>query len=92
MVACDSILSRVITLEHDVIIVGAGPAGSTTARFCAKKGLKLRGRFERFVVLQSNKNLGLLYLHILAGNAHYRAFSREMVDGIRRRLGKKLRP
>jgi len=44
MVACDLILSRGIALEHDVIIVGAGvgagPAGSTTARFCAKKGLK----------------------------------------------------
>jgi geranylgeranyl reductase family protein len=39
-------------------------------------------------VLKSNKNLGLLYLYILAGNAHYRAFSREMIDGIRRRLGK----
>lgn len=40
MVACDLILSRGIALEHDVIIVGAGPAGSTTARFCAKKGLE----------------------------------------------------
>jgi hypothetical protein len=39
-------------------------------------------------VLKSNKNLRLLYLYILAGDAHYRAFSREMIDGIRKRLGK----
>ncbi|UCD70691.1 MAG: NAD(P)/FAD-dependent oxidoreductase [Syntrophobacterales bacterium] len=43
-------------------------------------------------VLKSNKNLGLLYLNILAGNAHYDAFSREMVEGIRRRLRGKSRP
>ena len=55
--------------------------------------LKLAKAIYRFPslaynVLKSNKNLGLLYLYILAGNAHYRAFSREMIDGIRRRLGK----
>lgn len=55
--------------------------------------LKLAKAIYRFPslaynVLKSNKNLGLLYLYILAGNAHYRAFSREMIEGIRKRLGK----
>ncbi len=40
MVACDSFLSREVVLEYDVLIVGAGPSGSTAARFCAKKGLR----------------------------------------------------
>ncbi len=55
--------------------------------------LKLAKAIYRFpslayTILKSNKSLGLLYLHILAGNAHYRAFSREMIDGIMRRLRK----
>jgi geranylgeranyl reductase family protein len=39
-------------LEYDVIIVGAGPAGSTVARSCAKQGLKTllveKDRFPRY--------------------------------------------
>ncbi|NIS60056.1 MAG: FAD-dependent oxidoreductase, partial [Proteobacteria bacterium] len=39
-------------MEYDVIIVGAGPAGSTTARSCAEKGLKTllieKDRFPRY--------------------------------------------
>ncbi len=52
MVACDSIQSRGMVLEYDVIIVGAGPSGSTTARFCAKRGLRTllieKDRFPRY--------------------------------------------
>jgi hypothetical protein len=40
--------------------------------------------------LKSNKNLGLLYLHILAGDAHYGAFSGKMLNGIKRGLGKRI--
>jgi geranylgeranyl reductase family protein len=51
MIAFDSILSRGVALEYDVVIVGAGPSGSTTARFCAKKGLRTllveKDRFPR---------------------------------------------
>ncbi len=39
-------------MEYDVIVVGAGPAGSTTARSCAEKGLKTllveKDRFPRY--------------------------------------------
>ncbi|MHA1243838.1 MAG: FAD-dependent oxidoreductase, partial [Candidatus Heimdallarchaeota archaeon] len=28
--------------DYDVIVVGAGPAGSTTARFIAKEGFKVK--------------------------------------------------
>lgn len=52
MVACGSGLLRGLALEYDVIIVGAGPAGSTTARSCAGKGLKTllieKDRFPRY--------------------------------------------
>lgn len=38
--------------EHDVIVVGAGPAGATSARLCAKAGLKTllieKERFPRY--------------------------------------------
>ncbi len=38
--------------EHDVIVVGAGPAGATAARLCAKAGLKTllieKERFPRY--------------------------------------------
>lgn len=41
-----------MALEYDVIIAGAGPAGSTTARFCGKQGLKTllveKDRFPRY--------------------------------------------
>jgi len=51
MAASESILSRGMVLKYDVI-VSAGPAGSTTARFCAKKGLKAllieKDRFPRY--------------------------------------------
>jgi flavin-dependent dehydrogenase len=51
MIACNSSL-RAMTLEYDVIIIGAGPAGSTAARFCAKEGLKTllidKERFPRY--------------------------------------------
>lgn len=51
MIACNSSL-RSMALEYDVIIVGAGPAGSTAARFCAKEGLKTllieKERFPRY--------------------------------------------
>lgn len=48
-------------------------------------------RFPRlaYTVFTSNEGLGLLYLRILAGNACYGTFSRGMVDGIRRHLGRK---
>ena len=52
MLACNSGLWRGVDLDFDVIIAGAGPAGSTTARFCGKKGLKTllveRDRFPRY--------------------------------------------
>ena len=52
MVACTSILSWGVVLEYDVVIVGTGPSGSTTARFCAKKGLRTllieKDRFPRY--------------------------------------------
>lgn len=52
MVPCDSVLLRGMVLKYDVVIVGAGPAGSTTARLCAKKGLKTllieKERFPRY--------------------------------------------
>jgi geranylgeranyl reductase family protein len=41
-----------MALEYDVVIVGAGPAGSTVARFCARKGLRTliveKDRFPRY--------------------------------------------
>ena len=41
-----------MALHYDVIIVGAGPAGSTTARLCARKGLRTliieKDRFPRY--------------------------------------------
>jgi geranylgeranyl reductase family protein len=51
MIACSSLL-RGQALEYDVIIVGAGPAGSTAARYCGKEGLKTllveKERFPRY--------------------------------------------
>jgi hypothetical protein len=49
-------------------------------------------RFPRlaYTVFKSNKSLGLLYLHILAGSARYGTFSKGMIDGIRRHLGRKM--
>ena len=58
--------------------------------------LKLAKAIYRFPklaynILKSNTDLGFFYLQVLAGNAHYGAFSGEMVGGIRRRLGRKMR-
>ncbi|MFQ6079858.1 MAG: geranylgeranyl reductase family protein, partial [Thermodesulfobacteriota bacterium] len=49
-------------------------------------------RFPRlaYTVFKSNRSLGLLYLHILTGNARYGNFSRGMIDGIRRHLRGKM--
>lgn len=51
MIACNRSL-RIMALEYDVVIVGAGPAGSTAAQFCAKEGLKTllieKERFPRY--------------------------------------------
>jgi len=49
-------------------------------------------RFPRlaYTVFKSNKSLGLLYLHILAGSARYGTFSKGVIDGIRRHLGRKM--
>jgi geranylgeranyl reductase family protein len=37
---CNQIEDRGTTIDYDVTIVGAGPAGSTTAKFLAEKGFK----------------------------------------------------
>jgi geranylgeranyl reductase family protein len=58
----------------------------------ALKLAKAMYRFPKlaYTILKSNKDLGLLYIDILAGNASYEVFSRKMRDGIRRRLGGKI--
>jgi len=43
-----------------------------------------------YTVMKSNKNLGLLCLNVLAGDARYEAFSGKLTEGIRRRLGSKI--
>ncbi len=49
-------------------------------------------RFPRvaYTILKSNRNMGLLYLSVLAGNIRYGAFYGKMAKGVRRRLGGKI--
>ncbi|HUT81043.1 MAG TPA: NAD(P)/FAD-dependent oxidoreductase [Candidatus Bathyarchaeia archaeon] len=45
-------MSETPTKQYDVIVVGSGPAGSTTARFIAREGFKVK-------ILEAKNNIGI---------------------------------
>ncbi|MHA1220736.1 MAG: NAD(P)-binding protein, partial [Candidatus Heimdallarchaeota archaeon] len=45
-------MSETTEKQYDVIVVGSGPAGSTTARFLAREGFKVK-------MLEAKSNVGI---------------------------------